>query len=380
MENNENNLPQQEHKKRKQKVTLKSLIKKIPKKQRKKVFTSAAIIASVFIFLSWMYFSSFQTTDDAFIEGRIIKLSPKVSGNISKLYIDDNQIVKKGDLLMEIEPQDYETKVEQLKARLEIAKNKSGQASQGDFGAHSIILTAQKQVEQSETMISQATEALNAANADLALAKTTYDRFSGLYSKGAASKQKYDESEAKLKTATANQKSAAENLQKAKIALQASSAQKTTAGSQIKELAAMLSQAELDVSYTKIYAPTDGVITSRAVEQGVFVQRGQPLFAIVPSERWVVANFKETQLTDMKEGQAVKIKVDAFPKAKFEGTVDSIQRATGSKTSLFPPENAVGSYVKIVQRVPVKITFNDKEYQKYAIQPGMSVVPSVKIK
>ncbi len=351
----------------------KNLMSKIPQNKKKLVFGVIAIITCLIVIICWSYFSSFQSTDDAFIEGRIIKISPKVSGNIEKLYIDDNVAVKKGDLLVQIEDQDYQTKVEQLKAKLEIAKTKNGDE-------HSTVLAAQKQVEQSESLISETNEALNAANAELNLAKISYDRILHLYEKGAASKQKFDEASTKLATATANQKSAEDKVKKAKSALQASSAQKTTAKSLIDEISAMYKQAELDLSYTKIYAPVDGVITSKAIEEGTFVQRGQPLFSIVPSERWVVANFKETQLTKMKVGQPVSIKVDAFPNIKFKGQVESIQRATGSKTSLFPPENAVGSYVKIVQRVPVKIIFNDKSYEQYSIQPGMSVVPRVRVK
>ena len=357
----------------KDQTPIKKLISKIPAKQRKVTLAVLLVVIAVIIFICWKYFSSFQSTDDAFIEGHIIKISPKVSGYVEQLLVNDNMAVKKGDLLLVIEPQDYETRVEQLKAKLEIAKNKN-------LNNHSTIVTAQKQIEQTESMILESTEGLKAANADLNLAQISYDRVSRLYEKGAASKQKYDEAQAKLETAKAQQRAATERVEKAKIAFQASSAQKTTVKSSIDEAAALYKQANLDLSYTKIYTPVDGVITSRAVEEGAFVQRGQSLFAIVPSERWIVANFKETQLTHMKSGQAVKIKVDAFPDVKFTGKVDSIQNATGSKTSLFPPENAVGSYVKIVQRVPVKIIFDNDNYKNYPIQPGMSVVPRVRVK
>ncbi len=136
----------------------------------------------------------------------------------------------------------------------------------------------------------------------------------------------------------------------------------------------------MNLSYTKIFAPASGIITSKNVEEGVYVQTGQPLFAIVPEERWVIANFKETQLTHMKKGQEVLIKVDSYPHKTFKGRIDSIQSGTGSSTSMFPPENAVGSFVKVVQRVPVKIIFTEKVDPKYVLVPGMSVVPEVKIK
>ena len=142
---------------------------------------------------------------------------------------------------------------------------------------------------------------------------------------------------------------------------------------------AEVEQAKLNLSYTKIYAPQTGMISARSVETGNYVQTGQPLMEIIPEQVWVVANFKEIQLTNMKKGQPVSIKIDTYPNKRFKGHVDSIQRATGAKSSLFPPENAVGSYVKIVQRVPVKIVF-DENIQDYNIVPGMSAVPKVKIK
>ena len=147
----------------------------------------------------------------------------------------------------------------------------------------------------------------------------------------------------------------------------------------IKKLEAKVKEDELNLSYTKIYAPTDGLITNRSVEKGNYIQTAQPLFSIVSDKMWVVANFKETQVANMKKGQSVKIKIDTYPNKKFLGEVDSIQRSTGSKASLFPPENAVGSYVKIVQRVPVKIIFKE-DISQYNIVPGMSSVPKVKVK
>lgn len=161
--------------------------------------------------------------------------------------------------------------------------------------------------------------------------------------------------------------------------LQSAKANKEASLAEIKKLEAEVEQAKLDLSYTKIYAPQDGLVTNRTVEQGNYLQIAQPMMAVVPEKMWVIANFKETQLTYMKKGQPVTIKIDTYPGKKFKGKVDSIQRATGAKASLFPPENAVGSYVKIVQRVPVKIVF-DEDVSDYNIVPGMSVVPEVRIK
>ena len=279
----------------------------------------------------------YKSTDDAFVEGHIVTVSPRVSGPVIKLNIEDNQEVKKGDLLLEIDPVDYETKLKQSKAKLDEAR--------------ASLISAGNQVEKSFS--------------ELDFAKNDYSRYSQMYAKGIASTQDYDSAKTKLTTLESESKSA-----KAKYdELQAS----------IKRLEAEVEENELNLSYTKIYATQDGKITHRTVEQGNYVQIAQPLFAIAQDDVWVVANFKETQVANMKKGQSVKIKIDAYGHKKFNGQVDSIQMASGAKASLFPPENAVGSYVKIVQRIPVKIIFTE-DISKYNIVPGMSVVPTVKVK
>ena len=271
------------------------------------------------------------------MEGHIITMAPRVSGPVLKLNIEDNQDVKKGDLLLEIDLNDYSAKLKETKAKLDEAK--------------ASLVSAENQV----------TKTLS----DFDFAKNDFERYSKMHEKGISSKQDYESSLNKLTVAESNRNSA-----KAKYdEIQAS----------IKRLEAEVEQDELNLSYTKIYAPSDGKITNRSVEQGNYVQVAQPMFAIVPEKMWVVANFKETQIANMKPGQPVKIKIDTYGGKKFLGKVDSIQRSTGAKASLFPPENAVGSYVKIVQRVPVKIVFSE-DISKYNIVPGMSVVPEVKVK
>ena len=292
------------------------------------------LILGIFYGIHNIYYKS---TDDAFIEGNIITVAPRVSGLVLNLNIEDNQDVKKGDLLLEIDPNDYQAKLREKKAELEEAK--------------ASLIRAENEV----------TKSLS----DLDFAQNDYERYSKMKEKGISSKQDYEASLNKLTNAQSNNNSA-----KAKY----NEIQYT-----IKRLEAEVEQEELNLSYTKIYATTDGKITNRSVEQGNYVQIAQPMFAIVPAKVWVVANFKETQLANMKPGQPVKIKIDTYGHKKFKGKVDSIQRSTGAKASLFPPENAVGSYVKIVQRVPVKITF-DEDISEYNIVPGMSVVPEVKVK
>ena len=200
------------------------------------------------------------------------------------------------------------------------------------------------------------------------------ERYKNLYEQGAVSKQTYDSAQVKYDSARAN-------LTQAQQAIFSDDNGKTVADANLLSAKAAKDKAELDLSYTKIYAPQSGTVASRRVEKGMYVNVGSPLFTLVPDKVWVVANFKENQLRNMRKGQKVDIKVDTYPNKVFKGEIDSIQRASGAKSSLFPPENAVGSVVKIVQRIPVKIIFTEEiDKEQYNIVPGMSVVPKVKVK
>lgn len=279
----------------------------------------------------------YKSTDDAFVEGHIISVAPRVSGPVIKLHIKDNQEVKKGDLLLEIDPKDYEVKLKQTESKLEEAR----------------------------AALNRADNEVTKTFSELDFAKSEHTRYSQMYSKGIASTQDFESSQNKLTAALSNSN--------------ASKAQFDEITASIKRLEAEVEQAKLDLSYTKVYASEDGKITHRTVEQGNYVQVAQPMFAIAQDNVWVVANFKETQVANMKKGQPVTIKIDAYGHKKFKGEVDSLQMASGAKASLFPPENAVGSYVKIVQRIPVKIIFTE-DVTNYNVIPGMSVVPVVKVK
>lgn len=279
----------------------------------------------------------YQSTDDAFVEGHIVSVAPRVSGPVEKMLIKDNQPVKKNDLLIVIDKTPYEVKLAQSKAKLN--------------EANANLSIVEKEIV--------------STNSKLEFAKKDFDRYSLMYDDGATSKQNYESSKNKLTVAEADYNSAL--------------AKKEAILAQIEKLEASVKEDELNLSYTEIYAPQSGLITSRSVEQGNYLQIAQPMFSIVPEKVWVVANFKETQLTNIKIGQPVNIKIDTYPGKKFKGKVESIQRATGAKASLFPPENAVGSYVKIVQRIPVKIIF-EEDISKYNIVPGMSVVPEIKVR
>lgn len=318
--------------------------RKKTKKVTKKRFWLPILLLLALCILGWLYFSTFETTDDAFVEGHIIRISPKVTGIIEKLYVDDNDHVKKGKLLLTIDDRDYKVRYEQAKAAYEMALYK-----------------------QKSAVIDR-----NAAQTDLKMAQQDFDRYKNLYEKGAVSQQEYDKAKSKYDLAKANYATAQQAV--------FSKEKNKVADAELKRLEALMNQAKLELSYTKIYASEDGKITNRSAEEGAYINAGAPLFSIVPDKRWVVANFKETQLNKIRVGQNVRIKVDAYPSLKLEGKVDSIQSSTGAKTSMFPPENAVGSYVKVVQRVPVKIVFTTPIDSQYSIEPGMSVVPKVFVK
>lgn len=307
----------------------------------------------------------FQSTDDAFVEGRLISVAPRVAGPVVNLLVDDNYDVKQGQLLLEIDPNDYETKLHSTEAKLAEAKAQ--------------LKVSQKEVEVGSSDLSQSYEDITSTKSKLDFAQKDYKRYSDMHRAGIASKQEYDNSKTHLTVAKANYKGANDKSKALKSALESHQAKTEAVSAEIQRLEAEVEQAKLDLSYTKIYAPQSGKVSARSVEKGNYVQVGQPLMQIVPEKVWVVANFKEIQLTNMKAGQPVKIKIDTYPGKKFKGHIESIQRATGAKSSLFPPENAVGSYVKIVQRVPVKIVF-DEDITNYNIVPGMSVVPKVQVK
>ena len=316
---------------------------KAPKKRI--IFIGIAIIAAIVGGYMLWDASHYQSTDNAYVESHIVQIAPRVSGQITEVFITDNQPVKEGDIVAIIDDRDYSIKFDQADAQYQKALLNQDVAKAN----------------------------LNAMNSEIALAKKDLERYQNLYETGAVSKQVLDKAQTRYDAAKARLTDA-ENMIFSK-------AQENVADADLKTLKALKEQAELNLGYTKIVAPRDGVITNKNVEKGSYVQIGQPLFAIVPNEIWVVANFKENQIGDMKPNQPVEIKIDTYPNKVFKGKIDSIQRASGAKSSLFPPENAVGSFVKIVQRIPVKIVFTEEiNPEEYTIVSGMSVVPKVKVK
>ncbi len=310
------------------------------------------IFLSIVAVLLGIYFINdilrYESTDDAYVETTTVSVSPKVAGEIVEVLVKDNQPVKAGDVVAIIDQRDYKIRLAQAKAAYE-------RAVLNQNNAHAN---------------------LDAANSEIELAQKDVERYENLYSVGAVSKQTLDKAINNLNSVKARQTMAEQAIfssdpnDNAKVA-----------DAELNVLKAQLDAANLAMEYTKVVAPIDGTVSNKRVEVGMMVQPGTPLFVIVPNKVWVVANFKETQLEKMKEHKPVDIKIDAYPKKIFKGEVESIQRASGAKSSLFPPENAVGSFVKIVQRIPVKIVFTeDINPEEYKIIPGMSVVPKVNVR
>lgn len=318
---------------------------KKPKGRKRFLVSIIIIIAAIAGYFIALDAAKYESTEDAYVETHTVAIAPKVTGQVVEMYVTDNQKVNEGDLVAQIDDTDYKVKLAEVTAKYEttLLKQKGAKAT------------------------------FEAVNSQIALAKKNLDRYTELFKSGAASKLEYDNAKTAYDNAQAALTQAKENL--------LSKDANRVADADLKQLAAQKKQAELNLSYTKIYAPQSGSVTNKAIERGAYVQTGQPLFVIVPNNVWIIANFKENQLKSMKVGQDVEIKVDTYPDKRFKGKVDSIQRISGAKSSLFPPENAVGSFVKIVQRIPVKIVFTEEiNPDQYTIVPGMSVEPKVRVR
>ena len=397
------------------------------KPQRRKIivlilFCALAVGGALAVFWYLQYASTHISTDDAFVDGHVHVIAPKISGTILGIMVKDNQRVTRGDLLVEIDPTDYRVRVEdaasafqaesarivELNDRVEVARK---QFQELKYQAESARLNFDLQktvLKQLEADIKKAEAGVEAQTAQLKQARIDIRRGEDLYKKEVISKEKYENTqtayevtEAQLKGAQeqllqvkANRETQLARLKQAEVDVMKAEAtletQKTvikqaestisTQRSLIQQKRAVLKTSELNLDYTRIYAPADGYITKRSAEVGNQVQAGQPLMSVVPlapEEIWITANYKETQLKGVKPGQKVKIKVDMNPGRVFQGRVDSLMAGTGSAFSLFPPENATGNYVKVVQRIPVKIVLEQGEDPGHMLRIGMSVVPTI---
>ncbi|HET7847543.1 MAG TPA: efflux RND transporter periplasmic adaptor subunit [Pseudolabrys sp.] len=325
------------------------------------VIVIAGIVAAAVIW--WLNARQFESTDDAFIDARTVQISAQVAGMIVDVPVTDNQLVSAGSPLVRIDPRDYQAAVAQAKAQVEQA-----QASVANLDA---------QIDAQAAKVDQAQKQVVEAQAALKFSQEEQARYQALSRTGAGTIQRAQQAASDLKQKQAAFAGAQANATAAQKQLAVLRAQRQSAVAQVDQARAALTQATTNLSRTVIAAPVESRVANLRAAKGSYVQSGQALMTLVPRTVWVTANFKETQLSDIRVGQPVDIAVDAYGGRVFHGHVDSIQAGSGSAFSLLPPENATGNYVKVVQRVPVKIVF-DKPPDVY-LGPGMSVVPSVKV-
>jgi membrane fusion protein, multidrug efflux system len=380
-------------------------------------FILGGLVLVVAVFFLWRYFGSYESTDDAQIDGHVNSVSARVSGHVLKLNVQDNQYVEKGTVLVEIDPADYEVAVAQARAVYADAQAQASAAGINvpitDVSTSSQVSGAQGGVSGAEAAIEAAREQFEAAKSQVAEAdanntKAQNDlvRYKLLIDKQEISQQQYDQAvdsakaaAAALQAARANADAYAAQIRQAQSKLEQANADLRNAGNRTHTMGviraraqsaqavadqrkAQLDQAELNLQYTKVIAPVSGAVSNRTVEVGQNVQADQEMMKIIPLDEaniWVTADFKETQLEKMKPGLPAEIAVDATGKT-YKAHVDSIASASGARFSLLPPENATGNYVKVVQRIPVKIVFDKGEIKEHELRPGMSVVPKVWIK
>jgi membrane fusion protein (multidrug efflux system) len=392
-----------------------------------KMLLAGGIVALLVVAALLFYYHDRESTDDAQVDGHITPIAAKISGRVQEVLVTDNQAVKAGQILLKIDPRDYQAAVDQAQAALDVAESDALSAgadvprtkadvASGNSSADAQLLAAEANLEQAQTMYDQAQTAdlayaqanIDKSHANSEFAKADLARYKPLLDKGEISKQQYDSAQANAdatnsalradqeKLAQANRnvevtksqvaaaKARVEQARAGVLSAHADSNQVTMRSADARSKLAKVEQArasldatKLNLSYTEVAAPIDGVATHKQVETGQIVQIGQGLLVVVPlQDVWVTANFKETQLRNMKAGQKAEVKVDTYGKT-FSGHVDSIAGATGSVLSLLPPENATGNYVKVVQRVPVKIVLDPIPQERAVLRPGMNVDATV---
>lgn len=388
-----------------------------PRSRRRGIIIVVVAIIVVAAVAFWWHSTFSEDTDDAQINGHLIQISSRIAGQVIHVNVEENQMVKKGDLIAELDPRDYQVAVENARAALASAQANAAaanvnvplttintgsnlsSANSDVTGAHAQVLQAQGQQQAAHARVVQ-------AQANNAKAQSDLERYKPLVEKDVISKQQFDAAvaaaaaaAAAVQDAVATEQAAADGVRVAREResqaqaqlkyaqtgpqqVAAQNAKAKQAQAQVQQAQAQLDQAELNLSYTRIIAPEAGIITRKSVEINQNVSAGQNLLTLVSLQGiWVTANFKETQLRNMKAGQSVLISVDATGKT-YHGKVTQIGGATGSVLSLFPPENATGNYVKVVQRVPVRIDFTDLEHEdpNQELRPGLSVEPKVRVK
>ena len=325
-----------------------------------------AVLAALIVagLLYWLESRHYASTDDAYVQAYISQVSSQVGGRVIKLSIDDYQTVKDGQLIVQLDPRDFEVKLEQARAQ------RSQSAAQLDQAVAGLA--------QQQAAVDQAQANVRVTQADLSQAQSDFARYRAVNPQ-AVSRQQVDTSSASARSAQAKVDANRQAVAQAEANVQVQRAQIEAAQAALKAADVAVANAELQLSYTNVVAPRDGQVAKRTVNLGDYVTAGQALVAVVGSDRWVTANFKETQLAGIRVGQSVELDVDACPDHKLTGTIDSFQPGSGSVFSSLPAENATGNFVKVVQRVPVKITIKPEDVTRCQLAPGMSVTPSVRI-
>jgi len=398
--------------------------------RRSRIIAAVVAVLVIIAAIVWLMSRGHESTDDAQIDGHITQISARVGGPIVKVAVDNNDKVEAGALLVQIDPRDYQVALDRARAELADAQAQAAVARTGvpiaQIETRSGVSTASGGVQEAEAGVGGADQQIQAAQANLVAAQARQrereatatkaardvERLRGLVQKDEISQQQFDAAVAAADAAKANvdaaksdvvaaqaaiavaQQKAAQarasaaqaraglaNAQTAPQQLQVTRARAAAAEARVQQAQAALKQAELNLQYTTVKAPSTGVVSRKSVEIGQVVQAGQPLLALVDlQDVWVTANFKETQLNEMRPGQKAVVEVDALGGKEFNGHIDSISAATGAKFSLLPPENATGNYVKVVQRVPVKIVFEPGQDPNHLLRPGMSVTPTVYVR
>ncbi len=315
--------------------------------------------------LYWLHARHFESTDDAFIDGHISQIAAQVPGRVTRIAFEDNQQVKAGQILVELDPRDYQVRFDQAVAQRVQA------AAQAD--------QARAQVGLQQANADQAAANVRVTEADLQQAQQDLARYRSVDPK-AITKQQLDTSSSTVRSAQARLDANRQAVAAAKAQIEAQRAAVAAAASSVKQADVAVENARLQLSYTHVTAPSDGQVTKRTADLGNYVSAGQSLLAVVPNRLWVTANFKETQLALMQPGQPVRVRVDACPDLDIAARVDSFQAGSGSVFSSLPAENATGNYVKVVQRVPVRINFEPQDLSRCRMAPGMSVTPRVTVR
>jgi membrane fusion protein (multidrug efflux system) len=329
------------------------------------ILTGAALAVAtlgLYLYLPGLYEVE---TNDAYVDAHIVSVVPKVAAYVSALHVNDNSKIQRGDLLVELDPRDFQVAVASATADLQSAE---ANAANNDA-----------KLKEQQAIIAQNEAAVAGDQAMLEFAQQELHRYGSLANTGFGTEQRLQQAQAEIGQREAARKRDMAALEAARAHVAVIEAEGQQVQASIVRQRAAVAQAQLNLSYTKIYATRPGSVANKTVEAGNFVQPGQVLFSMVPDSLFVTANYKETQLTNVRPGQAVAVRVDAFPGLRLRGHVDSFQRGTGSQFALLPPENATGNFVKVVQRVPVKITLDDPGEAMQWISPGMSVETRIAI-